>query len=192
MLGWGFFFGPRYHKSHPTTLLSGSQMAIPSEFFRTERLLFRPFAVEDIDAFHAIAGDPEVMRFVGDGDPCDRALTALWIERSRENVDRFGYGTGAVIERETGRFIGWSGVARPEGQPEEIVYGFARDAWGKGYATELVRGLILFAFGTLNLPELRATVDPENAVSAHILEKCGFVREPWEYDSESLLFVRTA
>ncbi len=144
------------------------------EFFRTARLVFRPFAHEDLDEFATVLCDPDVMRFVDNGQPASRDVAALWIARSRKNVERFGYGTGAVIERASGRFIGWAGIARPEGVPEEIVYGFAKAAWGKGYGTELVEGLIRFSFGQLRLPELRATAYPENLGSHHILSKHGF------------------
>jgi len=68
------------------------------------------------------------------------------------------------------------------------VYGFLPAAWGKGYGTEILRGLIAFTFNTLGLPALRATVSVGNAASAHILLKCGFVRVEWEHDKETLLF----
>ncbi len=51
--------------------------------FETPRLIVRPFEAEELDALAAIAGDPEVMRFVGDGQPLDRAAVAEWITKSR-------------------------------------------------------------------------------------------------------------
>jgi RimJ/RimL family protein N-acetyltransferase len=151
---------------------------MPPEFFRTPRLLFRPFQPDDLDDLAVVVADPEVVRWTGDGEPMDRDTAALWIRRSRENVVAFGYGTGAVVELASGAFIGWAGIARPEGEPEEVVYGFAKTAWNKGYATELLRGLIAFAFGPLGLPELRATTYPENLVSQRVLRTCGFEERP--------------
>ena len=158
------------------------------EFFRTPRLIFRPFATGDLDDLARIVADPEVARFTDDGEPLGREMTELWITRSRGNVERFGYGTGALIERSTGRLVGWAGFARPEGSPEEIIYGFEKAAWGKGYASEIVEGLIRFAFDTLNLPELRATIHPENAASHRILRKFGFRDAPW-HEKDVLLFI---
>lgn len=147
---------------------------IPAMFLRTERLLFRPFAAGDLEPLFRIVADPEVVRYTDDGGPLDWATTRLWIERSRENVARHGYGTGAVIELATGRLIGWAGFARPEGAPEEMIYGFERPAWGRGYGSEIATALVPFAFEDLGLSSLRATVHPDNAASRHILRKLGF------------------
>ncbi|WP_369061225.1 GNAT family N-acetyltransferase [Caulobacter sp. 73W] len=147
---------------------------IPTEFFRTPRLAFRPFMQSDLDALAAIIGDPRVARFVGDGQPLERPAAALWITRSRENVQQHGYGTGAVVELTDGRLVGWAGWARPEGEPEELVYGFAHDAWGRGYATEIAAGLVRFARESLELTELRAITYEDNAASRRVLERLGF------------------
>lgn len=147
---------------------------MPDAVLRTARLTFRPFAPEDLDDLARIVADPEVMRFVGEGVTLDRATAALWIARSRDNVARYGYGTGAVVETATNRMVGWAGFARPEGEPEEVVYGFARAAWGRGYATEILAGLVAYAFGELRMTEIRATVDPDNAVSRRVLARAGF------------------
>ena len=65
---------------------------------------------------------------------------------------------------------------RPSGQPPHIWIGYllAEHAWGQGYATELVRGLIgaLRDAGGL---QVRAGVAAENAGSMRVLEKVGFV-----------------
>jgi RimJ/RimL family protein N-acetyltransferase len=47
----------------------------------TERLRLRPFRASDLDDLAALYGDPEVMRFLGDGQPRDR-------EQARERLDR--------------------------------------------------------------------------------------------------------
>ena len=44
----------------------GTSIAFP---LRSERLLVRPFEEADAPAAHAVYGDAEVMRFVGDGRP---------------------------------------------------------------------------------------------------------------------------
>lgn len=149
------------------------------EFFRTKRLVFRPFDPADLDALAAIVADPEVVRHVDDGQPMARETAALWIERSRENVARFGYGTGAVIETATGRLIGWAGFARSPGEPEEIIYGFEKPAWNRGYGAEIAEGLVWYAFQDLDHPEVRATTYAENLASHRILRTLGFEQRPF-------------
>ena len=143
-------------------------------FIETDRLRSVKFEVGDLDALAEICADPEVMRHVGDGAPLSRALCELWIENSRANVEHFGYGTGAVFERRSGTLIGWAGFARPEGQPEELVYGFGRASWRQGYGAEILSGLLDCAFETLGLAEVRATVHSHNQASVAMLQRQGF------------------
>lgn len=48
------------------------------------------------------------------------------------------------------------------------------ESWGQGYATELVRETLTFAFYDLNADRVIGLVRPVNAASRRILEKCGF------------------
>ncbi|MGN3975365.1 GNAT family N-acetyltransferase [Tsuneonella sp. SYSU-LHT278] len=146
---------------------------IASGPLETDRLSIRPFVPDDAARLVALFADALVARFVGDGTPLSPADAALWIERSAANLARFGYGTGAVIERASGRLIGWAGFARPGDGGEEIVYGLAADSWGNGYGGELVDALIAFA-REHGIAPVRATVDEGNAASIAILERRGF------------------
>jgi RimJ/RimL family protein N-acetyltransferase len=141
----------------------------------THRLRVRPFEVADRDALVALFADPMVARYVDDGGALDEATAALWIIRSRENLARYGYGTGAVIEGSSGVLIGWAGFARPEGSAEEIIYGMARDSWSRGYGRELLDALVGFARDH-RIDPVKATVHPENHASVHLLRSAGFRR----------------
>lgn len=159
--------------------------------FRTQRMVFRTFEPADLDDLARISADPDASRYVGDGRPLSREQTRQWIDNSRRNVERFGYGTGAVAHGEQGVLMGWAGIARPEGEPEEIIYGFDRSWWGQGYGTELLDGLCDWAFEHLGLEELRATVHPDNRASIMLLTRRGFllVDAAHQGDPESSLYV---
>lgn len=146
---------------------------IENDALRTGRLVVRPFEDADAERLVAILADPDVARHVGEGDPLDREEAPLWVRNSRANLRRFGFGTGAVMERASGRVIGWAGFARPEGAPCEIVYGFEKAAWGKGHGRELLAALVAFA-GERRIDPLRATVHPGNAASIRLLRGAGF------------------
>lgn len=142
--------------------------------FETRRLIFRRFEPSDLAALADISSDEQASRYVGDGRPLTLDETRTWIENSRRNVDTYGYGTGAVVDRESGMLIGWAGFARPGDGTEEIIYGFGRDHWGRGLGTELLAGIIRWARDELNLTELRATVSAENRASIAMLQRQGF------------------
>ncbi|MDP5278940.1 GNAT family N-acetyltransferase [Sphingomonas sp. DG1-23] len=141
----------------------------------TARLRVRPFAMDDRDALVALFADPRVARHVDDGQPLAAADAQLWIVRSRANLARHGYGTGAVVERASGTLIGWAGFARPEGGEQEIIYGLAADRWGRGYGRELLDALLRFAEAR-GIDPVKATVDPANATSIHLLRSSSFER----------------
>ncbi len=159
-------------------------------FFTTPRMIFRKFEIDDLDSLAEISSEEEGSRYVGDGKPLSRELTELWITRSRLNVDVFGYGTGAVTEKSTGRLIGWAGFSRPKDQEEEIIYGLAQSRWGKGFGSELLAGLVIYARDQLKHEELRATVDPKNVASIRMLLKQNFKLSDDRYlgDPESHLY----
>ena len=54
---------------------------------------------------------------------------------------------------------------------------FAQGAWGKGYATEAVTGLLAHLDGQ-GVLRLLAGVTPENTASARVLVKAGFAHDP--------------
>lgn len=150
---------------------------IHNDALYSERLLVRPFEPDDAAALVALFADPQVARWVDTGQPLPRAEAELWIERSRENLARHGYGTGAVIERATGALIGWAGFARPEDGPEQIIYGLAQAHWRRGLGRELVAALVAYARDVVGKDRVVATVHPANMVSARILADAGFRRE---------------
>ena len=57
----------------------------------------------------------------------------------------------------------------------EVGYFLRRSAWGKGYATEVCKCLLQFAFQEVSLNEVVASVDEDNVASKKVLEKSGLL-----------------
>ncbi len=141
----------------------------------TARLHLRPFKLADQAAIHAVYADPEVMRFVGHGAHRTIAETASALRTYGEVLERRGYSFLAVTERSGGALIGDAGLhpLGGIGPDVELGYTLARSAWGKGYATELGRALVEYAFEVLRVPRVVAQVEPGNNASRHVLGKLG-------------------
>lgn len=142
----------------------------------TERLRLRGFTAEDRPAYAAMRADPDVVRYLVGGE----ALIAFAEEIADIRIAAFreawtsGFGVWAVEERHTGRFLGQSGLARMERSSEvEVLYAYARHAWGNGYAREAARAALSYAFGTVGLARVVAFVVPENTASVRVLEAVG-------------------
>lgn len=58
-----------------------------------------------------------------------------------------------------------------------LGYGLWGGFDGKGYMTEAVDLILKFAFNDLDLHRVEANVQPHNAPSIRVLERCGFVKE---------------
>lgn len=150
-------------------------MTRPSPDFplRGERVLLRPFDASDVAAIHDVYGDPEVMRFVGDGHPATTDRTAAMIAGYRQHQAEHGFAFWAVLDAADGTVIGDAGLEITS-HGVELGYTLGRAHWGRGLATEAAGLCVEAAFGPLDLPRLVALVDRRNPASVHVLEKLGF------------------
>jgi RimJ/RimL family protein N-acetyltransferase len=150
------------------------------EEITTERLILRPIVREDLDAFAEMFADPEVVRFIGDGEAATRAESAEWIEVSIERNEGEGWDMRSVLLADDGRVIGRCGIAvrAIEGRTEhEVAYLFGRDHWGRGYATEAATAMRDRAIGELGLSRLIALIDHGNEASKGVARKLGMAYE---------------
>jgi len=140
----------------------------------TERLRLRSLRPDHLDAYAGMYADPEVMRFLEQGAPLDRAAAFRSMALHLGHWQLRGYGQWALEERETGRFIGRAGLWRPEGWPGlEVGWVLSREAWGRGYATEAGGAAIGYAFEVLDAEEVISLIRPENTGSIRVAERLG-------------------
>jgi len=142
--------------------------AIAPETIATRRLTLRRFRPDDAAAFHPILSDVEAMRYWSTPPHRDFAETQDWIERTIAAV-----GAGQAddfIALHDGHIIGKAGLWHGN----ELGMIFARNSWGRGFASEAVRAVIERAFAR-GLASIKADVDPRNGKSLRLLRKLGFV-----------------
>jgi ribosomal-protein-alanine N-acetyltransferase len=156
----------------------------------TERLLLTPFVADDIDLALEMWTDPDVVKYI-----CD-VMTEAEIRQEMPNSTKRGgnggIGLWCVADRRTGEKLGDSYLLPMPidmddtdfslvvmGQmPDadiEIGYFLKRSAWGRGYATEVCKRLLQFAFQEVSLNEVVASVDEDNVASKKVLEKSGLL-----------------
>ena len=145
----------------------------------TDRLVLRDLAPADTDTIAEIFADEEVMRFIGAGGVLGRDVVVRMIERERLQYAERGWGQWATVERATGRCVGVCGlILWPDidGTEElEVAYLLARDAWGKGYATEAAAAIR--DVGVEIRPDLVSLIYPDNTASINVARKIGMVHE---------------
>jgi RimJ/RimL family protein N-acetyltransferase len=134
----------------------------------------RSLRLDDLDAYARMYADPEVVRFLEQGAPLDRAAAFRSMALHLGHWQLRGYGQWALEDRVRGRFVGRAGLWQPEGWPGiEVGWVLSRDAWGRGYATEARRVAIDYAFEVLHADEIISLIRPENTGSIKVAERLG-------------------
>lgn len=140
----------------------------------TERLMIRKLVHDDFNALLSIMGKPEVMYAWEHGFSEDDVH--IWIERQLMRYAKDGIGYFAVELKESGLLIGQSGLMKTtmnENEVVEIGYIFDNTYWHKGYATEVAKTLIAYAFDSLELPAVYCSIRPENKASIRVAKQLG-------------------
>jgi len=142
----------------------------------TERLLLRGWTDDDLAPWAALNDDPAVMEHFP--SHLTREQSDASAQRIRTALEENGWGLWAVEVRESGDFVGFTGLQVPRFDAPfmpavEIGWRLARSSWGRGYATEAARASLAHAFGPLGLDEVVAMVVPGNTRSQGVMRKLG-------------------
>ena len=149
----------------------------------TERLLLRPFRLDDLDELAALFGDPDVMRYVGTGLPIRRDETDRALKSIIKHWDQHGFGRWAVFDKTSRQFAGFGGLRSLFDTPE-VVYHFSKPNWGKGLATEALTAVIADLFEQRSMHRVFAEADDRNVPVRRLLERLGFRCEACLVDAD--------
>ena len=139
----------------------------------TERLILRPFSLDDAEAmFAGWTSDDEVTRYLTWPTHTDveqtKALLARWTAEY-EQPERLNF---AIVLKEEDRLIGGIDVVKyVDGMPV-IGYNLARPYWGRGIMTEACARVLAYLFSRgFETVKIDAMVD--NVGSNRVIQKCG-------------------
>ena len=142
----------------------------------TERLTLRRLVPNDFDAVRRIHSAPEVMAVYG-GVFTEQG-TRDFIQRNLDRYEKDGVSFYAITLKDTGELIGCGGIIMQEtdqGSEPEIGYQVRRDQQRHGYATEMARGCMKYAFEVLKADHIISLIRPDNLPSRRVAEKNGLV-----------------
>ena len=143
----------------------------------TTRLVLRQFIHADWFDLHQHYSDLECTRFtfrkaLTEGETW-RAMASMaghWTLR--------GYGPYAIEEKSTGRVLGAAGLWYPNDWPEaEIKWALSKAHWGKGFASEAVRGVQSVALAALPDLALISFIHIDNLPSHQLAKSVGCTLE---------------
>jgi [ribosomal protein S5]-alanine N-acetyltransferase len=144
-----------------------------------ENISFKAISIEDVQAIHNYTSDPEVSRFIGWNLMYTLKETRELVETMIKRESAGSHLYASVVNKTTQEVIGTAMIFNFDMivNKAEIGYVLHKDHWGKGYGTEIVALMNKFAFESVQLHKVHASVVDANAGSARILLKNGYELE---------------
>ena len=150
----------------------------------TARLRLDLLRVQDAEALFACRADPAVARFQG-WCPVDVFEVRKFIHAQPSEAAHAGWFQRAIRLRADAGLIGDLGLNLPQDPVDAVEFGISiAPAWqGRGYASEVLRGVFDHVFGQLGRHRIRASVDPRNLASMAMLRGLGMRQEAHHRES---------
>ena len=138
-----------------------------------------PFAPAHLDAFAALAEDPDVLRYTRFPDPPDPAFPAAWCARYEQGRAEGTREAFAIVDAGRDAFLGLALAPHIDREAAEAELGYvvAPAARGRGVATAAVQLLTRWAFDEQHLERVTLIVDVDNVGSQKVAERCGYHRD---------------
>ncbi len=145
----------------------------PERLLTPRLILRRPLHRDAAEIYRRYASDPEVTRFLGWPRHATEEDTRGFIEFSDQAWATTPCGPYLIESHDTHTLLGSAGFVFEAARTASVGYLLAKDAWGQGFATEVLRALVDLAHD-IGISRLHAYCHPDNTATHRVLEKCGF------------------
>jgi RimJ/RimL family protein N-acetyltransferase len=156
--------------------------ASKQETLTGRRVYLRPFGREDLPYIQKWSNDAELRRLIGEVAPMSQAETEKWYKELLVDKDRVWF---AIVLKKGDRVIGEAGLLRmfkPWRKTDMTIIIGEKDAWKKGYGTEVGHLLLDYAFRRLGFHRISIGVVGFNKRALRFWERLGFKKEGVERD----------
>jgi ribosomal-protein-alanine N-acetyltransferase len=150
---------------------------IPS--LHTERLILRPFSLEDAHDVQRLAGERVIAATtLSIPHPYEDGMAEEWISTHAPRFESGDSVVFAITLRDGGALIGAIGLElRKDHNRAELGYWVGVPYWNQGYCTEAARAALRYGFEELHLNRIVATYLSENPASGRVMQKIGMLHE---------------
>ena len=149
------------------------------EFLAGEAIYLRSLEMADRDRLWAWFADLEVVRYSLSiwQFPVSRIETQEWLDQTIRDKKTLTLG---IVERSSGRFIGFAGITGISvvgRSGEYFIFIGDKSCWSKGYGAEATKLIVNYGFAGLNLHRIALTVSDVNVGGVKAYQRVGFVTE---------------
>jgi RimJ/RimL family protein N-acetyltransferase len=144
-----------------------------SNTIETARLMLRPWRADDLEELRRLFADPDVR--AGRHLPPERIIAMAG--SSLRQWQRNGFGPWAVLDKDTGQWIGRMGLDELDDWHDahkiEVGWELHHAWWGKGLASEAGLAALHFGFVEHQLERIISVTAPANAAARRVMEHIG-------------------
>jgi len=147
--------------------------------FETERLILRPFRLDDAGDVQRLAGDRQIAdTTLNIPHPYKDGMAQEWIGTHQPECNQGKGVTFAITRRPQGFLVGAiSLMGMAAGHQAELGYWIGRPYWNQGFCTEACDVLLRYAFSALGLVRVHASHITRNPASGRVMQKLGMKHE---------------
>lgn len=145
---------------------------------KTDRLLLRPFTLNDAETVHTYASDEETTKYMLFLPNETMEVTRQFLidaEKEWQKDTPSFYEFAIVLD---GLHIGGISIYLDESKTQaELGWSLNKKYWGKGYGTEAAKAILDFAVNQLKVSKVKACCDARNKASFNVMQKIGLTLE---------------
>ncbi|MCP1355247.1 GNAT family N-acetyltransferase [Aneurinibacillus migulanus] len=154
----------------------------------TNRCLLTKLQQANYEDVKKLYVNEEVRKYLG-GTLKEETIKKSFFKMVQPTIDSLYW---VAREKHSNEFIGLISLdTHHDGTSTEVSYQLLPQWWGAGYATELVKEIIDYAFNQLNLPEVIAETQTANNASRRLLERLGMelVQTVQRFGEEQAIYI---
>jgi RimJ/RimL family protein N-acetyltransferase len=146
---------------------------------KTDRLVLRPFGMDDAREVQRLAGDHAIAATtLRIPHPYPDGCAAEWIASLQPAFASGASVAFAITRASDGALLGAIGLdITREHERAELGYWIGKPYWGNGYCTEAARAIVDYAFDDLGLNRVGAVHFAHNNASGRVMQNIGMTCE---------------
>ncbi len=142
---------------------------------KTQRLILRPFVIDDACVVQQLAGAKEIAATtLTIPHPYEDGMAEQWISSQQESFESGRLVDFAIVIQDSNLLCGSISLGIDQHHTHAgLGYWLGLPYWNKGYCTEAARAVVRYGFETLALHRIHACYMAGNSASERVMQKVG-------------------
>ena len=148
----------------------------------------RDWEPNDVEKYAELVGDPQVMKFIGNGATRDLTTAGIEIERFRQEIATRGWSRWAVSKGPNGPLMGYVGYAE-KADGIDLGIRFLRQYWGSPYP--YISGCLALEYGfeKICFEQMYCVNDVNNKLAVKLVDRIARIA-PFQVETPQGLYNR--